>query len=49
MVISIYYNFDYFFQKSKPYLKDIIDNEYVLDIVLGVINFYNCNFFSFDD
>ena len=27
------------FPKIKPYLKDIIDNEYVLDIVLGVAIF----------
>ena len=24
------------FPKAKPYVKDIIDNEYVLDIILGV-------------
>ena len=27
------------FPKTKPYLQDIIDNEYVLDITLGVIVF----------
>ena len=27
------------FPKAKPYVKDIIDNEYVLDITLGVIIF----------
>ncbi len=27
------------FPKAKPYLKDIIDNEYFLDIVLGVTIF----------
>ena len=27
------------FPRAKPYLKDIIDNEYVLDIVLGVTIF----------
>ena len=27
------------FPKAKPYVKDIIDNEYVLDIVLGLLIF----------
>ena len=27
------------FPKAKPYVKDIIDNEYVLDVTLGVIIF----------
>ena len=27
------------FPKLKPYLKDIIDNEYVLDVVLGILIF----------
>ena len=27
------------FPKAKPYLKDVIDNEYILDIFLGVIIF----------
>ena len=27
------------FPKTKPYVKDIIDNEYVLDVTLGVIIF----------
>ena len=27
------------FPRAKPYLKDIIDNEYVLDIVLGITIF----------
>jgi len=26
----------YVFPKAKPYVEDIIDNEYVLDIILGV-------------
>jgi membrane protein required for colicin V production len=29
----------YLFPKIKPYFKDIIDNEYVLDITLGVVIF----------
>ena len=36
MVVGIYSNFNYLFQKVKPYFKDIIDNEYVLDVSLGV-------------
>ena len=27
------------FPKIKPYVKDIIDNEYVLDVILGIIIF----------
>ena len=26
----------FLFPKSKPYVKDVIDNEYILDIILGV-------------
>ena len=26
----------FFFPKTKPFVKDIIDNEYVLDVVLGI-------------
>ena len=26
----------YLFPKAKPYVQDILDNEYVLDIVVGV-------------
>ena len=39
MVISICFNFIYF-QKLNLTLDGIIDNEYVLDIILGVRNFY---------
>ena len=34
------------FPKIKPYFKDIIDNEYVLDIRSWSYNFYSCYFFS---
>ncbi len=27
------------FPKAKPYVKNIIDNEYVLDVILGIIIF----------
>ena len=33
------------FPRAKPYLKDIIDNEYILDIGLGVIIFVIVIFF----
>ena len=35
MVISLYLNFN-IFPKIKPYVKDIIDNEYILDVSLGI-------------
>ena len=35
------------FPKIKPYLKDIIDNEYVLDVGLGNSNICSCYIFSF--
>ena len=38
MVIGLYYNFNNI-SKIKPYFKDIIDNEYVLDIGLGITIF----------
>ena len=38
MVTCVCYNFINF-PKLKPYLKDIIDNEYVLDVGLGVAIF----------
>ena len=28
-----------FFPKAKPYFKDIIDSEYILDIILGIVIF----------
>ena len=34
------------FPKIKPYLKDIIDNEYVLDVSLGVAIFIVVIFFT---
>ena len=33
------------FPKIKPYVSNIIDNEYVLDVGLGIIIFICCNFF----
>ena len=35
MVASLYTNF-IIFSKIKPYFKDIIDSEYILDVVLGI-------------
>ena len=32
----------YIFPKVKPYVEDILDNEYVLDIILGVGLFIIC-------
>ena len=29
-------NYYYIFPQIKPYVKDIIDNEYILDIILGI-------------
>ncbi len=34
------------FPKIKPFVKDVIDNEYVLDIGLGIIIFIIVIFFS---
>ena len=35
------------FPRVKPYVKDLIDNEYVLDVRSWYSNFYYYNFFSF--
>ena len=35
------------FPRTKPYVKDILDNEYILDISLGVGIFCNSNFCCF--
>ena len=35
----------FLFPKTKPYVEDIIDNEYVLDITLGVCLFIIVIFF----
>ena len=35
------------FPKAKPYVKDIIDSEYILDIVLGLLIFVIIIFFVF--
>ena len=37
------------FPRIKPYLEDVIDNEYVLDVGLGNINIRNCYFSSTND
>ena len=37
------------FPRVKPYLKDIIDNEYVLDIRSWSCNIYNSYIFGFND
>ena len=34
------------FPKIKPYIKDIIDNEYVLDVGLGIVVFCGCYLFG---
>ena len=39
MVIGICDNFNTISTNAKPYLKDIIDNEYILDIGLGITIF----------
>ena len=38
MAFSLHYNL-ILISKIKPYLKDLIDSEYVLDITLGVAIF----------
>ena len=37
------------FPRVKPYLEDIIDNEYVLRYWSWIAIFYSSNFFSFND
>ena len=37
----------YIFPKIKPYVKDIIDNEYILDIILGIGIFVIILFFVY--
>ena len=34
----------FYFQKLKPYVEDIIDNEYILDITLRYLFIYYCYF-----
>ena len=36
----------FIFPRVKPYLEDIIDNEYVLDVGLGIIIFIITNYFK---
>ena len=37
----------FLFPKAKPYVNDVIDNEYILDIILGVSIFVIIIFFNF--
>ena len=47
MVISIR-NYIFLFPKAKPYVDGIIDNEYVLDITLGISLFVIVIFIIFN-